>query len=193
MTSDGGSTGRNGHDGHPPGRAAGLPGAGGPSRNGHGPGSRLVTLGRSPGGQLRLTLPGDRSYLRVKAVQASPLTHPGRYISFLDEKGAEISLIRDLEELDPVSRELAREALRRYYVVARILSVRSLRVEMGIAYWSVETDRGERDFALKDPQENVQLLDGRRIALTDVHGNRYEIPDLRQLDQRSRTLVESIL
>jgi hypothetical protein len=152
-----------------------------------------ITLSAGPGGILRLTLTGDRCYPRVRVVQAAPLAAPLRYISFLDEKGSEIGTVADLRELDADSQQLARAALDRFYVVAEIRRIQSTRLEMGVSYWEVETDRGPRAFTLKDPQENVRDLGLNRTLLVDAHGNRYQIPDLRQLDQASRKALEAVL
>lgn len=152
-----------------------------------------ITLSEGPGGILRLTRFGDRSYLKVKIVQAAPLTAPLRYISFLDEKGGEVAAVGDLAELDPSSQRLARLALDRFYVVAEIRQIRSLRVEMGVSYWEVETDRGPRAFTLKDLQENARGLGHDRILLVDADGNRYQILDTRRLDQASRRALDAVL
>ena len=45
-----------------------------------------IHLFREPAWVLRLTIDGDRSYLKVKVVRAAPLSHPTRYICLLDAK-----------------------------------------------------------------------------------------------------------
>jgi hypothetical protein len=155
--------------------------------------TRRILLSAGPGGNLRLTLTGDRCFPRVRVVQAAPLADPLRYISFLDEKGNEIATVADLGEFDAESRQLARVALDRFYVIAEIRQIRATRLEMGVSYWEVETDRGPRAFTLKDPQENVRDLGPGRILLIDAHGNRYQIPDVRGLDPASRKALEAVL
>jgi hypothetical protein len=39
----------------------------------------------------------------------------------------------------------------------------------------------------------MKLLYGTRVLLRDGNDNRYEIPDLQQLDKRSRQLIDSYL
>ena len=46
---------------------------------------------------------------------------------------------------------------------------------------------------LRTTQEGLKLLYGSRVLLRDSNDNRYEIPDLRQLDKRSRQLLDSFL
>ena len=60
-----------------------------------------LRLFREPAWILRLTIDGDRSYLKVKVVRAAPLSHPARYICLLDAKDEEICMIDDLKQLGP--------------------------------------------------------------------------------------------
>jgi hypothetical protein len=145
-----------------------------------------------PQDRLRLTTQ-DRSYIIVKPAWASPLSHPNRYLSLLDGKGDEIVMIEDLSHLEPESREAAERELRRAYLTATVSRIESAKVEFGATYWNVMTDRGERDFVTQSLQENVQWLGDRHLLLIDVDGNRFDIPDVSELDERSRAIIEHIL
>ena len=69
----------------------------------------------------------------------------------------------------------------------------SLKQEFGVTYWEAETDRGVRDFVVRDLQENCVWLSESHLLLIDVDGSRFEIPDRRLLDERSEQLLDSIL
>ena len=60
-------------------------------------------------------------------------------------------------------------------------------------YWTVETDRGTRDFVSQNLQENAVWLSDTHLLLLDVDGNRFEILDVTALDSKSRAYVTSIL
>ena len=152
-----------------------------------------IRLFKEPAWQLRLTIEGDRSYLRVKVVRAAPLTQPDRYYCFLDQKDEAICMVTELDELPEESRPLVLEELERRYLTAEVQSVRSLQNEYGVSYWDVETDRGAREFVAKSVSENAQWLSETRLMIFDVDGNRFEIPDLTKLDRKSQTLIESVL
>ena len=152
-----------------------------------------VRLFREPPWILRLTIEGDRSYTRVKVVRAAPLSHPRRYICLLDEKDEEICMIPDLEELDEGMGAIVEEELERRYLTAAVERVLSVRNEFGTSYWDVETNRGRREFVVQNAAENAQWLGERRLLLVDVDGNRFEIPDLRELDRKSLSLVDMVL
>jgi hypothetical protein len=67
--------------------------------------------------------------------------------------------------------------------------VKRIDVQFGTRYWEVDTDRGPRWFALREPGKNVVWLSDDRLVLRDTAGNRYEIADLSALDARSRRAI----
>jgi hypothetical protein len=152
-----------------------------------------LRLFREPAWVLRLTIEGDRSYLKVKVVRAAPLSHPDRYVSFLDGKDEEICMVDDLKELDAQTRGMVAEELDRRYLTAVVESIHSMRNEFGTSYWDVATSRGRREFVVQNVAENAQWLGPRRLLLVDVDGNRFEFPDLDLLDKRSLGFVDEVL
>jgi hypothetical protein len=152
-----------------------------------------LRLFQEPDWHLRLTIEGDRSYLRPKLVRATPLSDPERYICFMDDKNEEICMIDALDQLDEESRRLAREALDQRYLTAVIQRIESMRNEFGTSYWDVQTDRGQREFVVQNVAENAQWLSDTRLLLIDVDGNRFEIPDVALLDKHSVGLIDQVL
>ncbi len=152
-----------------------------------------LRLFREPAWRLRLTIDGDRSYTRVKVVRAAPLSHPDKYISFLDAKDEEICMVDDLKQLDAAARGIIKEELDRRYLTSIIQNVLTVRNEFGTSYWEVETNRGQREFVVQNVAENAQWLGDHRLLIIDVDGNRFEIPRLDALDKRSLGLVEQVL
>jgi hypothetical protein len=146
-----------------------------------------------PQGMPRLTVDNDRSYLKAKVVLAAPLSRPREHVSILDGKGEEIVMLPDLEALDAESRRVAEQELQRRYLTCQVRQLVSLRQEFGVTYWEADTDRGVRDFVIRDHQENCVWLSETHLLLIDVDGSRFEIPDRRLLDERSQQLLDSIL
>lgn len=136
----------------------------------------------------------DRLFLS----RAFPFEKPFEYISVFDKDKHEIGFIRSLtEDFDEdVCARLMRELEESYYcpVIRRILSVKSQR---GISYWQVECDFGETSFSLRDVYVDMRKLEGKngelRLLITDVYGNRYEIPDANALDRQSYRKIELYL
>ncbi len=152
-----------------------------------------LTLFFEPKDRLRLTVGGERSYHTVKPAWAAPLSHPDAYLALLDGKGQEIVTLPDPKALPAASWAAAQEALRRRYLTAAVTRVAHTRQEFGATYWSVETDRGKRDFVTQNLQENAIWLSDVHLLLLDVDGNRFEITDTAALDAASRRLIEMVL
>jgi hypothetical protein len=146
-----------------------------------------------PKDQLRLTVGYDRSYMNIKPVWAAPLSRPDRYLALLDGKGEQIVMIDDPRQLPADSLSAVREELRMRYLTADVQSVLHAKQEFGATYWTVETDRGRRDFVTQNLQENAIWLSPEHLLLLDVDGNRFEIADIRKLNPTSQALIESVL
>ncbi len=146
-----------------------------------------------PKDRLRLTVDGDRSYPTVKPVWAAPLSRPNTYLALLDGKGQEIVTLPDPAVLPAESLAAAREELARRYLTATVKAIVHAKQEFGATYWSVDTDRGHRDFVTQNLQENAVWLSDTHLLLLDVDGNRFEIVDVKALDAPSRRFVETIL
>ena len=146
-----------------------------------------------PKDRLRLTVGDEKSYHTVKPVWAAPLSRPNQYLSLLDGKGNEIVTLPDPRVLPPDSLQAAQEELRRRYLTATVQAITHARQEFGATYWSVQTDRGDRDFVTQNLQENAVWLSPTHLLLLDVDGNRFEIVDTQALDAASRRYVETIL
>lgn len=146
-----------------------------------------------PKDRLRLTVGDARSYPTVKPVWSAPLTNPGRYLALLDGKGEEIATLPSADVLPPESRAAVKVELSRRYLTATVLGISDARSEFGATYWHVRTERGERDFVTQSLQENAQWLAAHHLLLIDVDGNRFEIPDVRELDRTSRGFIDTLL
>ena len=101
-------------------------------------------------------------------------------------------MLRDPEsELSPENWALIQEELRRRYLNGVVIKVLQATTEFGATYWTVETDRGRKEFVTQSLQENAQWLGPTHLLLVDVDGNRFEIPDIEALDEDSRRRVDN--
>jgi hypothetical protein len=154
---------------------------------------RSLNFFYEPADRLRLTVGEDRSYPTVKPAWSSPLSYPGRFLALLDGKGQEIVTLDDPNVLPPESLAAVMEEVRRRYLTSTVQAITNAKGEFGATYWHVETERGPRDFVTQSLQENVQWLSAHHLLLTDVDGNRFEIPDVTALDSKSRGFLDRIL
>jgi hypothetical protein len=152
-----------------------------------------IKLFYHPKERLRATLGEERSYPTVKPVWASPLSRPNQYLALLDGKGDEIVMIPDPGTLPAESRSALERELWARNLTAVVTAIKHAKQEFGATYWSVDTDRGPRDFVTQNLQENAMWFSDVHLLLVDVDGNRFEIVDTTALDARSRHWVEIIL
>lgn len=142
---------------------------------------------------LRLTVPGEKSYINVKPVWSAPLSRPGQYLTLLDGKSEEIIMLPNPNALSPLSLKAVEKELHRHYLTATVLRVNNIREEFGATYWDTETNRGPRQFITQNLQENAQWLDDDHLLLRDVDACRFEIPSIAAMDENSQKFVWSVL
>jgi hypothetical protein len=145
-----------------------------------------------------LTVEGDRSYLRVFAAYAFPQNDQTHFIQLFEGKadgsrGDAVGMLRNLSDLSKAGRDAVAECLRRGYLIPRIQRILEVRDRYHLICWRTETDRGPRDFEIDDVYKNINVREKKRVVLTDVNENRYEIPDYHQLDDQSRMLLSQYL
>jgi hypothetical protein len=137
----------------------------------------------------RLTIRDDRSWRKVSVARAFPLSDPDHYVGFLDGDGKDIGLLHDPSHLDPESRQIVNEELERRYFVPIVERVLTVKEEFGTVYWTVETDRGQKEIIVRNIRDNLQELSASRVIITDVDGNRFEFPDTSKLDGKSQSVI----
>jgi hypothetical protein len=143
-------------------------------------------------GRLVLTDEAGREHTGVEPVRAFPLSSPEQGVSLCDGEGREVVWIDDLAQLPGEVRHLVEERLAGREFVPIIRQVVSISAAVEPSEWEVETDRGRTRFLLKN-EDDVHALDEHRALVTDGHGIRYLIPDIRQLGSASRRLLERFL
>lgn len=122
----------------------------------------------------------------VALVRLFPLSEPNRWIAVLGSDGREIGILSDLWGLSPENARLVQEELQRRYIVPKVLAILSCRDRFDMVEWTMETDRGRVTFLTRNLRENIRQPLPNHLTLTDVQGNRYDIPDVARLDPDSQ-------
>lgn len=89
-------------------------------------------------------------------------------------------------------RRLIDEDLQRQYLTAVIVKIPPIEVEGHTSYWTIEPNRGAREFVLNDLNENVCQPRPHYMVITDVHESRFLIPDTTVLDALSRKNLDTL-
>ncbi len=111
-----------------------------------------------------------------------------------ESRGREVGMLTGLDGLDEGSRAAIMRELKLFYFVPTIRSIHSIREEFGFLYWSVQTDRGPKDFIMRDniTSSTRRVSDGRWLII-DINQTRYEVRDITNLDATSQKLLRRYL
>lgn len=126
-------------------------------------------------------------------MRAFPLSDPKHYFALLMGNDKVIGIVADPTKLEPESRQLAYQEVRRRYFSPRIKRIYSLKEEYGAFYFDVDTESGKREFVVKGIGDAVVDLGNGEVLIIDVDGNRYKISGWHDLDDRSRRLLEQVI
>lgn len=138
-------------------------------------------------------------YPRVSLRRSFPLSAQNTYIMVRTpdqehERGHELGMIKDIMELDETSQQAVLLELRLHYLVPVIQRIRSIREEFGFLYWDVATDRGDKDFVMRDSiVSSTRQVSTHRWLVIDINQTRYEIRDQTMLDKHSQDLLAKYL
>jgi hypothetical protein len=149
------------------------------------------------GDTLSLTMPDGRRFPRVVLRSCFPVSQHTLLLSVRDataEEQVEIGIIDDWMKLKEGSLRAVTEEMTLHYFVPQIEKIVKVKKEFGFIYWSVETDKGAKDFVMRDSVVHYAREVARdRWLIIDVNQARYEIPNVELMDARSRNLVHRFL
>ena len=143
-------------------------------------------------GRLVLSDAAGQRHEDVVPVRAFPITDPTRWLAICDSKGAELAFCEDMRRLPEHVREVAEAELARRAFIPVIQSIARISTTVEPTEWEVTTDRGPTSFTLES-EEHVRRLGRHQATITDSHGMRYLIPDIRALSATSRRWLDRYL
>jgi hypothetical protein len=144
------------------------------------------------GSHLRVELADRQVVLSARVKRIFPLSSEGRYLSLQDGANREIGILRSMEGLDVETRRLFEQELDRRYFSPKILRIDVLRLEASMWRFVVETHRGPAEFYVRNWRDSAHEIGNGRWQITSVDGQRFEIPQAGQLDERSQLLLEQL-
>ena len=134
-----------------------------------------------------------RKFENLEPRRLFPRSGLEKYITLLNEEGIELAIIRDLNTLAPDERAIIEGCLEEYYLIPRVTQITNVREKFGVITLTTETDRGPAVIEIRNILHGLRMIHGNRVLIRDGNDNRYEIPDLTQLDKRSRQFIECFL
>ena len=135
---------------------------------------------------VNVTLQNGEFLEKLEPRRLFPVSKPDDYITLLDESGVEKAVIRSILDLSPASREIIEYSLNDYYLVPHILRILSITEKNGKVHWCVETDRGYKEFDVRNRNHDVRVYSDGRMRVRDSDDNRYLVSDYKKLDAHSK-------
>ena len=135
---------------------------------------------------VNLTLQDGRVFEKLEPRRLFPVSRIDEYITLLNTDGAEVAVIRSIKDITKESKEVIEYSLNDYYLVPHILRIISITEKNGKIHWTVETDRGYKEFDVRNRNHDVRVYSDGRVRVRDSDDNRYIISDYRKLDKHSR-------
>ena len=155
------------------------------------------------GDTLSMRLADGTCFPRVALRCCFPVSNEHGYLSVRDastvldptaDEQPEIGIIEDWTALGESEREAVQAELGVHYFVPKIRKVGRVKEELGFLYWTVATDRGPKEFVMRDSIVTyTREVSPGHWLLIDVNQARYEIPDINALDPDSQRLVKRVL
>ena len=125
-------------------------------------------------------------YERLEPRRLFPVSRADNYITLLNEEGIEIAVIRNMTDLNKESRDIVQYSLDDYYLVPHIIKIYSVSEKNGKIHWAIETERGYKEFDIRNRNHDVRVYSDGRVRVRDSDDNRYIITDYKKLDKHSR-------
>ena len=133
-----------------------------------------------------LSVSGGERFEALEPRRLFPVSDATIYITLLDKEGREVAIIRSINDLSAESKAIIEASLSEYYLVPTITRVISIADKYGTLHWTVETDRGVREFDIRNRTHDIKLQSDGCVRVRDWDDNRYIIPDYRKLDKHSK-------
>jgi hypothetical protein len=154
---------------------------------------------RNENDRLSLTLADGTYYSRVTLRRCFPFSTTDVFVTVMTpstelERSHEIGIVTGIDTMDATSREALNEELKLHYFVPHIQAIFKIKEEYGFQYWTALTDRGEKEFILRDNiVSSARQIGPNRWLLIDINQARYEINDDCTLDKHSQKLMAKYL
>ena len=140
---------------------------------------------------VNITCQNGTVFEHVEPRRLFPINNLHEYITMLDTDGKEVAIVRRMSDLDKDSRAVVLASLEDYYLVPTITHILSVSEKYGTIHWTVETDRGIKEFDIRNRNHDIKIYRDGRIRVRDADDNRYVIDDYNALDARSKKNLSS--
>ena len=127
-------------------------------------------VARDENNLVNLQLADGTLYNSLEPRRLFPVSHADEYITLLNTEGVEVAIIKSISALNDESERVIRESLDDYYLVPHIKRIISSEEKYGTLRWTVETERGIKNFDIRNRNHDIKVYpDGRVRASQTLH------------------------
>ncbi len=127
----------------------------------------------------------NKKYNGIFVISAFPITNRNKFLSLFyedeTEKIHEIGMIEQIEIFPEEEKKLVFEALDKYYFSYEILQIFSVKLQFGMLFFEVETNKGNKNFTIRWEQSRAVDYGEKGKILIDVFEDRYVVPNVEKL------------
>jgi hypothetical protein len=127
----------------------------------------------------------NKKYYGVFASSLFPITNIYKFISLfyqdITEKIIEIGIIEQIDAFPEEEKKLILDSLNKYYFSYEIFQIFSVKLEFGMLFFDVETDKGHKKFVMRWEHSKAIDYGAKGKILIDIFEDRYVIPNVEKL------------
>ena len=156
-----------------------------------------VTFYATEGGFAGMKYNGE-DYKHIVLRRIMPIEQPFHYISVADSENKEIGILKAVDDLPDVQRQVVIAELDNRYYSPEVLEVTDVQDKLGYVYLEMHLKNKQgreynKNCAIKDVSRNIRMLTDTSVIIFDVDGNRYIIPDVTLLNRNSMRKLDAYL
>ncbi|MCL2605068.1 MAG: DUF1854 domain-containing protein [Defluviitaleaceae bacterium] len=156
-----------------------------------------LTFYTADGGFTGLKHKGE-DYKHIVLRRIMPIELPNEYISIADHENKEIGILRDVSALAQNQREIVQTELDNRYYSPQVIEVLSVKDKLGYVYMEMKLKNMQgriydKSCAIKDVSRNIRTLPNNSVLIFDVDGNRYTIPQIKDMSKPSQKRLDAYL
>jgi len=126
---------------------------------------------------------------RVQLLKMRPFSDENSYISVRDMDLKEIGVVYAITDFPEVQQKIMQDELALRYFTPVVKQITDIKEEYGYTFIKADTSAGEREFVMRDLSNNIIFLSQSKALLIDTDGNRYLVPELKNMGDKALRII----
>jgi len=126
---------------------------------------------------------------RVQLMKMRPFSDENSYISVRDMDLKEIGVVYTIADFPEAQQKIMQDELALRYFTPVVKEITDIKEEYGYTFIKAETSAGIREFVMRDLSNNIVFLSQTKALLIDTDGNRYMVPELKELNDKALRVI----